>query len=82
MNIIDHFTNDIDEMVVVTLNDHGTVAVTTYDIDPQTGNSMLLENPTSLLLLSVKQAVRLADALAEAEDVSIEHDCPVCEGVA
>jgi hypothetical protein len=68
VNIIDHFgVNDTDVYVVVSLStDGGVVAVTGYDIDPETGNSMLLEDPREMLLLTRHEAQRLGDALIHA----------------
>lgn len=67
MKIIDHVHTEVDAVVVVTLGaDNDTVAVTSYDPDPTTGNSMLLEQITDMLLLNLDEAERIGQALLDA----------------
>jgi hypothetical protein len=78
MQIIDSIVTELETMIVVTVNDCGTVAVTGYDIDPETGNSMFLEDAKELFLLNGEEAMHLADALAHAENVATEQLCATC----
>lgn len=61
MNIVDHFSNSI-ETVVVTLND-GLIGVAAYHKGEEGDGNVLLAEPTDTLLLTAVEAHRLGDAL-------------------